>query len=69
VREDTPVQRAAGRVHTDMERGFIRAEVISYDDLAAAGSIAGVRDAGQLRTEGRDYPVRDGDIVLVRFNV
>ncbi len=69
VPRGTPAQRAAGRVHSDMEHGFIRAEVVPYEDLAAAGSIAAVRDAGELRTEGRDYPVRDGDIVLVRFNV
>ena len=58
-----------GKIHTDLERGFIRAEVISYDDLAKAGAMPKARDMGLLRTEGRDYRVRDGDVVNIRFSV
>ena len=60
---------AAGRVHTDMQRGFIRAETVSYGDFVACGGEFGARDAGKLRLEGRDYVVRDGDVLLFRFNV
>lgn len=60
---------AAGKVHTDMQRGFIRAETIAYDDFIACGGEAGARDAGKLRLEGRDYVVKDGDVLLFRFNV
>lgn len=63
----TPAPRAAGRVHSDMEKGFIRAEVTSFDDLARLGSPARVREAGRLHLEGRDYLVQDGDILLFRF--
>lgn len=52
-----------------MERGFIRAEVVAYDDLIRLGSMAAVREAGLLRLEGRDYVVQDGDVILFRFNV
>ncbi|MDX1658186.1 MAG: redox-regulated ATPase YchF [Nitriliruptorales bacterium] len=61
--------RAAREVHTDMERGFIRAEVMAYGDLVEHGSESAVRDAGRLRTEGKDYVVRDGDVCYFRFNV
>ena len=60
---------AAGVVHSDFERGFIAAETVSYDDFAALGSIAKVREAGKLRMEGKDYEVRDGDVIFFRFNV
>lgn len=60
---------AAGVVHSDMQRGFIRAEVVSYEDFIAAGSMAKAKEAGLVRLEGKDYPVRDGDIILFRFNV
>ena len=60
---------AAGTVHSDFERGFIAAETISYDDLIAAGSLAKAREAGKIRLEGKDYVVRDGDVILFRFNV
>jgi GTP-binding protein YchF len=60
---------AAGVIHTDFQRGFIKAEVIGYDDLVAAGSIAAVRAAGKARIEGKDYVMRDGDVVEFRFNV
>ena len=63
----TPAPKAAGRVHSDMEKGFIRAEVMSLDDLARLGSAARVREEGRLQSEGRDYLVRDGDILLFRF--
>jgi ribosome-binding ATPase len=69
VRGGSTAQEAAGSIHTDMSRGFIRAEVTSYDDLVAAGSEAAARDAGRLRIEGRDYVIADGDVVHVRFNV
>jgi GTP-binding protein YchF len=58
---------AAGKVHSDMERGFVRAEVIGWQDLLAAGSLARARELGKLRTEGRDYVVQDGDVLTVRF--
>ncbi len=60
---------AAGVIHTDFERGFIAAEVVHYDDLVAAGSKAAAREAGKLRIEGKEYVVRDGDVVEFRFNV
>ena len=59
---------AAGRVHTDMQRGFIRAETISYDDFLAHGGVAGAREAGQMRMEGRDYVVQDGDVMRFHFS-
>jgi GTP-binding protein YchF len=61
--------QAAGTIHTDFERGFIKAEIVSYDDLMAAGSVAAVRAAGKARVEGKDYVMRDGDVVEFRFNV
>jgi GTP-binding protein YchF len=64
----TTVAEAAGRIHSDMEKGFIRAEVVSFDDLVNEGSMHAVRDSGHLRTEGRDYEVHEGDVVLVHFN-
>jgi len=60
---------AAGAIHSDFERGFIAAETIHYDDLAALGSFAKAREAGKLRLEGKEYEVRDGDVILFRFNV
>ncbi len=60
---------AAGRIHTDFQRGFICAETIAYDDYIACNGEAGAREAGKLRQEGRDYPVKDGDVILFRFNV
>jgi ribosome-binding ATPase len=61
--------RAAREIHTDFERGFIKAEVISFDDLVRLGSEAAARDAGRLRIEGKDYVVADGDVIHFRFNV
>ena len=60
---------AAGEIHTDFERGFIRAETIAYDDYVKFGGETGARDAGKLRSEGKDYVVQDGDVMLFRFNV
>lgn len=65
----TRAQRAAGRIHTDMERGFIRAEVITYADLVALGSVAAARERGLVRLEGKDYEVQDGDVITFRFAV
>lgn len=69
VRQGTRAPQAAGKVHTDMEKGFIAAEVIHYPDLAACGSQAKAREQGLLHTEGKEYQVRDGDLLLVRFVV
>ena len=60
---------AAGTIHSDLARGFIRAEVIHYDDLIAAGSLDTARKQGTFRLQGRDYVVKDGDILNIRFNV
>jgi ribosome-binding ATPase YchF (GTP1/OBG family) len=60
---------AAGKIHSDIARGFIRAEIVSYDDFRAAGSWAGARDTGKFRLEGREYVMQDGDCVVFRFNV
>ena len=60
---------AAGVIHTDFQRGFIKAEIVAYDDLVAAGSLAAARAAGKARIEGKDYVMRDGDVVEFRFNV
>ncbi len=65
----TPAQKAAGKIHTDMERGFIRAEVISYSDMESCGNIAEARKRGLLRTEGKNYVIQDGDVVTFLFNV
>lgn len=69
IRKGTPAVKAAGKVHSDIERGFIRAETVAYDDFIAAGSMAKARDAGKVRLEGKDYTVADGDIINFRFNV
>ncbi len=61
--------QCAGLIHTDFERGFIRAEVVGYDELIELGSEAAARDAGRMRLEGRDYLVEEGDVIRFRFNV
>jgi len=61
--------KAAGVIHGDFERGFIRAETIAYDDYVANNGEGGARDAGKLRQEGKDYIVQDGDVMLFKFNV
>ena len=68
VHRDTPAREAAGEVHTDFQRGFIRAEVVACDDLLRAGSYAGAREQGRVRLEGKDYVIADGDVVLFRFS-
>ena len=65
----TKAPQAAGKIHTDFERGFIRAEVVSFDDLMACGSMAAAREKGLVRSEGKEYVMKDGDIVRFRFNV
>ncbi len=65
----TKAPQAAGKIHTDFERGFIRAEVIRYEDLIACGSTAAAREKGLMRSEGKEYVVEDGDVILFRFNV
>jgi ribosome-binding ATPase YchF (GTP1/OBG family) len=69
VRRGASAPEAAGRIHSDFERGFIRAEVIAYDDFIRYRGEAGARDAGKLRSEGRTYEVQEGDVVHFRFNV
>jgi len=69
VRGGSHAPQAAGVIHTDFERGFIRAEVISYEDYVRHRGEAGAREAGKLRLEGKDYVVRDGDVMHFRFNV
>ena len=69
IRKGMKAPQAAGVIHSDFERGFIRAEVVSYDDLVAGGSMAVVKEQGKLRLEGKDYVVQDGDIMHFRFNV
>jgi len=65
----TSALKAAGKIHTDMERGFIRAEVIHYDDLAKCGNLAEARRKGVLRLEGKEYIVQDGDVITFLFNI
>lgn len=69
VPKGTLAPEAAGRIHTDFQKGFIRAETIGYDDFIACGGEQGARDAGKLRQEGKDYVIHDGDVILYRFNV
>jgi len=69
LKRGTPAVKAAGKIHSDIERGFIRAEVVAYEDFVRLGSDAKCREAGKLRLEGKDYVVQDGDIIHFRFNV
>lgn len=69
ITKGTKAPQAAGKIHTDFERGFIRAEVVHYDDLMACGSMVAAKEKGLVRSEGKDYVMKDGDIVLFRFNV
>lgn len=69
ITKGTKAPQAAGKIHTDFERGFIRAEVVSFDDLMANGSMAAAKEKGLVRLEGKEYVMKDGDIVLFRFNV
>ena len=69
IKKGTKAPQAAGKIHTDFERGFIRAEVVSFDDLMKCGSIAAAKEKGLYRSEGKEYVMNDGDVVLFRFNV
>ncbi len=69
ITKGTKAPQAAGKIHTDFERGFIRAEVVSYDELMECGSMTAAKEKGLVRSEGKDYVMKDGDIVLFRFNV
>lgn len=69
IKKGTKAPQAAGKIHSDFERGFIRAEAISFDELMACGSMQAAKEKGKIRSEGKDYVMQDGDIVLFRFNV
>jgi ribosome-binding ATPase len=69
IRRGTSAHRAAGKIHSDIERGFIRAEVMRIEDLLTMKTEAKVREAGKLRLEGKEYVVADGDVINFRFNV
>ena len=69
IRRGAKAQQAAGKIHSDLERGFIRAEVVAFDDLMEAGSYNTAKERGQVRIEGKEYIVQDGDVLLIRFNV
>jgi ribosome-binding ATPase YchF (GTP1/OBG family) len=69
IPQGTRAPEAAGRIHSDMERGFIRAEILHYDDFVRLGGLSQAKDKGLLRSEGKEYVIKDGDIVLFRFNV
>lgn len=69
IKKGTKAPQAAGKIHSDFERGFIRAEVIAYDDLIANGSMTAAKEKGLVRSEGKEYVMKDGDVVLFRFNV
>ena len=69
ITKGTTAPKAAGKIHSDIERGFIRAEIVNYDDIVAAGSTAAAREKGQVRLEGKDYVMQDGDVTYFRFNV
>jgi ribosome-binding ATPase YchF (GTP1/OBG family) len=69
VRRGAKAPEAAGKIHSDFERGFIRAETVAYEDLITCGGLATVREKGLLRSEGKDYVVKDGDVIHFLFNV
>ena len=69
VRRGSPAREAAGKIHSDLERGFIRAEVVACDRFFELGSLAEARKSGELKLEGKEYPVQDGDILNIRFSV
>lgn len=69
IKKGTKAPQAAGKIHSDFERGFIRAEVVAYDDLIASGNMTAAKEKGLVRSEGKEYVVKDGDVVLFRFNV
>ena len=69
IKKGTKAPQAAGKIHTDFEKGFIKAEIVSYDDLVEAGSFLKAKEKGKVRMEGKEYVMQDGDVVLFRFNV
>ena len=69
IKRGTKAPQAAGKIHSDFERGFIRAEIVSFEDLKANGSMAACKEKGLVRSEGKDYVMQDGDVTLFRFNV
>jgi hypothetical protein len=69
IRKGTRAPQAAGKIHTDFERGFIKAEVVAYDDLMDCGSMVAAKEKGLVRQEGKEYVMKDGDVVLFKFNV
>lgn len=69
IKVGTKAPQAAGKIHSDFERGFIRAEVVAYDDLMSCGSMTAAKEKGLVRSEGKEYVMKDGDVVLFRFNV
>ncbi len=69
IKVGTKAPQAAGKIHTDFERGFIKAEVVNYRDLLEQKSLAAAREKGMVRMEGKEYVVQDGDVILFRFNV
>ena len=69
IKKGTKAPEAAGKIHSDIERGFIRAEIVSFDDLIKEGSMVAAKEKGLVRSEGKEYIMKDGDIVLFRFNV
>ena len=69
ITKGTKAPQAAGKIHSDFERGFIRAEIVGFDDLIACGTYNAAKEKGLVRSEGKEYVMRDGDIVLFRFNV
>ena len=69
IKKGTKAPQAAGKIHTDIERGFIRAEVIAFEDMMQCGSVNAAREKGLLRSEGKEYVVQDGDMIYFRFNV
>ncbi|MBR6709027.1 MAG: DUF933 domain-containing protein, partial [Clostridia bacterium] len=69
ITRGTKAPQAAGKIHSDFERGFIRAEIVAYDNLIACGTMAAAKEKGLVRSEGKEYVIADGDVVLFRFNV
>ena len=69
IKKGTKAPQAAGKIHSDIERGFIRAEIVSYNDLMREGSLNATKEKGLMRSEGKEYIMQDGDIVLFKFNV
>ena len=69
IKNGTKAPQAAGKIHSDFERGFIRAEIVAYDDLMACGTMTAAKEKGLVRSEGKEYVMKDGDVTLFRFNV